>query len=130
MLRPINKPAQKIAFAEKYLSAAQLVVLSTAAGGDLSMAMTEVSAGRADVGLSDAYTVSQYAKNHPEVTDLFASKPYGITGVSWATRPADTELLNFLNTSIDAMNDSGLTQQWESNYHAPWLHRSNNWQVN
>ncbi|MEK6923728.1 MAG: transporter substrate-binding domain-containing protein [Candidatus Micrarchaeota archaeon] len=115
------------AFAKTHLPDAQLKVLSTASGGDLSLPFLEVSAGRADAGLSDSYSVAKYAESHAGVTDLFAARPYGLTALSWAVRTDDVELLNFLNTAISQLESSGTLVELERKYDAHWLHPDVSW---
>jgi polar amino acid transport system substrate-binding protein len=86
---------------------AQTVTLGT---GNLAAPFVEVSAGRADVGIEDAWQARRYAAQQPAVTDLFASKPYNLLPIAWTVKRGNQELLNFLNTSIDFML---LTGRWE-----------------
>ncbi len=90
---------------------------------DLSLAMAEVSSGHADVGMSDAVTTRDYASAHPEVIDLFGGKPYDLIGFGWAVRPEDTQLLEFLNTSIDYLQTTGRLDELSQKYHANWLNQ-------
>lgn len=131
-----NKKGLKIAvaqgeasdeYAKEHLPNAELIVLSTA---DLSQPLTQVLLGRADVGLADAWTTKQFAKEHPEVDDLFANNPIDLTPVGWAVRKNDQELLNFLNTSIEYMISSGRMREWEKKYDAHWLYPKTIWTVN
>ena len=106
-------------YARTHLEKAELIVLSTA---DLSEPLTEVIAGRADVGLADSWTTFQFARKYPEVgTNLFADRPYNIMPVGWAVRQNDQEFLNFLNTSIDYLESTGKMREWEKKYNARQL---------
>ncbi len=61
----------------------------------------EVSAGRADVGIEDAWSAHRYSAGHPEVTNLFADNPYNVLPIAWTVKRGNQELLNMMNTSID-----------------------------
>ncbi len=100
-------------------------------GPDEMLTFQDVLTGRADVALGDAYVTAQFAKLHPsQVTDLFADSPYNLTPVSWAVRPADTELLLFLNSSIQALGSQGRLVEFERTAGAHWLHPKLEWQTN
>lgn len=90
-------------------------------GSDLSQSLAAVSAGRADVGLSDAMETSKYAREHPEVVDLFEGQPYDVTPIAWAVRHGDHEWRQFLNTALSTLEAQGKMEQWESRYDYHWL---------
>lgn len=135
-IEDFNKEGIKIAvaqgetsheYARTYLGKAELIVVSTA---DLSEPLTEVIAGRADVGLADSWTTFQFAREYPEVvTDLFADRPYNIMPVGWAVKQNDQEFLNFLNTSIDYLISTGQMREWEKKYNARWLRPKILWEA-
>ncbi|NJM71218.1 MAG: amino acid ABC transporter substrate-binding protein [Scytonema sp. RU_4_4] len=98
-------------------------------GGDQSLAFQTVVSGRADVALGDAYATSQFVKaNSKQVKDLFAESPYNLTPVSWAVRRGDEELLNFLNSSLEALDYQGYLREWERKAGANWLHLKKTWE--
>ena len=98
-------------------------------GSDQSLAFQAVISGRADVALGDAYVTSQFVKaNSKQVKDLFAESPYNLTPVSWAVRRGDDELLNFLNSSLDAFDYQGRLLEWERKAGANWLHTKKLWE--
>jgi len=107
-------------YAKANLPKAKLTVLSTA---DQSLAFSEVSAGRADIALGDAWATRQYAEKRPEVVDVFGKNPFNLTSVGWAVRSGDTNFLVFLNTAIDFFEDTGKLREWEQKYKAPWYHK-------
>ncbi len=88
---------------------------------DLTRFALEVSAGRADVAISDVNTIALFAKAHPEVTDLFATRPFGLNPVGWAVRQSDTAWLHFLETSLQFLETQGILKQLEQKYNAHWL---------
>jgi polar amino acid transport system substrate-binding protein len=106
-------------YAKTNLPKATLKVISTS---DQFLTFAEVSVGRADVALGDAWATKQYANTHPEVIDLFADNPYNLTPVAWAVRYGDTDFLNFINTSISYMESIGKLAEFEKKYDAHWLH--------
>lgn len=106
-LADLNKEGIKIAliqggasvdYAKENFPKAQHVTL---AGGNLLAPFVEVSAGRADVGIEDAWQARRYAKEHPEVTDLFDGRPYNVLPIAWSVKRGNDDLLKFMNTSID-----------------------------
>jgi len=115
-LGDFNKEGLKIAVvqggaAQEYVKEnfpnATVVALST---GNLTAPFIEVSAGRADVGIEDAWQARRYASVQPGVVDLFQENPYNLLPIAWTVRRGNQDLLNFLNTSIDFML---LTGRWE-----------------
>jgi ABC-type amino acid transport substrate-binding protein len=106
-LADLNRDGIKIAviqggasidYAKENFPKAQLVTL---AGGNLLAPFVEVSAGRADVGIEDAWQARRYAKEHPEVSDLFDGRPYNVLPIAWSVKRGNDDLLKFMNTSID-----------------------------
>ncbi len=98
-------------------------------GGDQSLALQAVISGRADIALGDAYVTSQFVQaNSTRVKDLFAEFPYNLTPVSWAVRRGDDELLNFLNSSLEAFDYQGHLLEWERKAGANWLHLKKVWE--
>jgi ABC-type amino acid transport substrate-binding protein len=75
--------------------------LATLATGNLLAPFVEVTAGRADVGIEDAWQAKRYAREHPEVTDLFDGHPYNVLPIAWSVKRGNADLLNFMNTAID-----------------------------
>jgi len=96
-----------VEYANENWPKAQKVLLST---GNLTAPFIEVSAGRADVGVEDAWQAHRYAAVHPEVTDLFAGHPYNVLPLAWSVKRGNEDLLNFMNTSIDFLLTTG---RWE-----------------
>ena len=115
-LADMDKPGIKIAvtqggagqeFAKEFFKNAELVSLAT---GNLAAVFVEVTAGRVDVGIEDAWTARRYSAEHPEVTNLFADHPYNLLPISWSVKKGNQEMLNFLNTAIDYLLSTG---RWE-----------------
>lgn len=108
-------------YAQKELGNADLIVLL---GGDISLALAQVSAGKADAAFTDGWTIEQYAKEHPETVDFLSINPaasYGINPVSWAVRHEDADLLNFFNTALYDLEAEGKFLEFEKKYDAHWL---------
>lgn len=106
-LADLNRDGLKIAviqggasidYAKENFPKAQLVTL---AGGNLLAPFVEVSAGRADIGIEDAWQARRYAHEHPEVTDLFDGRPYNVLPIAWSVKRGNDDLLKFMNTAID-----------------------------
>ena len=91
------------------------------------MTFTEVSTGRADAALGDAYATNRYAAEHPEVVDLLAECPYNLTPAAWAVRHEDIDLLNFVNTAIEFCETTGKLEEFEKKTGAHWLHPKKEW---
>src|SRR5258706_6783662 len=66
--------------------------LTMTSGGNLLAPFVEVSAGRADVGIEDAWQARRYAKEQPGVVDLFDGRPYNVLPIGWAIKPGKTDL--------------------------------------
>src|SRR5260221_2196554 len=106
-LADLNRDGIKIAviqggasvdYAKENFPKAQLVTL---AGGNLLAPFVEVSAGRADVGIEDAWQARRYAKEQQGVTDLFDGRPYNVLPIGWSVKRGNDDLLKFMNTAID-----------------------------
>ena len=92
-------------YAARNLPQAKLRQFNT---GNIALALNDVIDGRAQVGIADAWTIRQFAAQHPgAVRDVFADKPFNRVGAGWFVAPEQTELLHFLDTSIDWMISSG-----------------------
>lgn len=125
-----DKPGIKIAvmqgevgylYAQKNLQNAEIIVLP---GADISLAMSQVSAGKADAAFTDEWVVSQYAKEHPETQDFLdvdSSASYGMNPVAWAVRQEDADLLNFLNNALTDLEADGKFLEIEEKYGSHWL---------
>jgi polar amino acid transport system substrate-binding protein len=118
----LNDPNIKIAliqggasvdFAKENWPKAQLVLLGT---GNLTAPFVEVSAGRADVGVEDAWQAHRYSREHPEVLDLFAAHPYNVLPIAWAVKRGNQDLLNFMNTSINYLLTTGRWAKMSEKY--------------
>jgi len=114
-------------YAKKELLDAKLTVINTE---DISRPMLEVVAGRADVALGDSMTAYRFAKQHPEVRNVFANNPFFVFGTSLMVRQNDPEWANFLNTSIEHMELSGVTDKLEAKYKegsSAWISKRKPW---
>ena len=115
-LADFNKEGIKIAvvqggagqeYVKESFPKATVVALGT---GNLTAPFIEVSSGRADVGIEDAWQARRYASQQPGVTDLFQENPYNLLPIAWSVKRGNQDLINFMNTSIDFML---LTGRWE-----------------
>jgi ABC-type amino acid transport substrate-binding protein len=87
-----------VEYAKEFFPKAKVTLLAT---GNTTAPFIEVSAGRADVGIEDAWSAARYSKVHPEVNNLFAASPYNVLPIAWTVKRGNADLLNFMNTSID-----------------------------
>lgn len=90
---------QSHVYAQEHFKKAKLNVMSSA---DISLAFVEVSAGRADAGLSDGITTELYLKEHNDVKPLL-KKDFLTRGSTFALNEKDTKLLAFLDNAIEVM---------------------------
>ena len=102
-----------VEYANENWPKAQKVLLAT---GNLTAPFIEVSTGRADVGVEDAWQAHRYAAVHPEVTDLFAGHPYNVLPLAWSVKRGNEDLLNFMNTSIDFLLTTGRWEKMSEKY--------------
>ena len=86
---------------------ATIVALAT---GNLTAPFVEVAAGRADIGIEDAWQARRFSEQQPSVTDLFRDEPYNVLPICWSVRRGNGDLLNFMNVAIDFMLGTG---RWE-----------------
>jgi ABC-type amino acid transport substrate-binding protein len=116
VLSDLNQEGVKIAvvqggagqeFVKENLPKATVIALAT---GNLTAPFVEVSAGRADIGIEDAWQAHRYAALQPGVTNLFEANPYNLLPIAWTVKRGSQDLLNFLNISIGFML---LTGRWE-----------------
>jgi len=91
-------------------------------GSDLSQALAAVSAGQADVGMSDALETQKYARVHSDVVDLYAAAPYDLTPIAWAVRHEDTVWKDFLDTALYTLEVQGKLREFERRYDFAWAH--------
>lgn len=90
-------------YAQQHLTKPELRVISS---GDITLAFTEVSAGRADAGLGDAVAIELYLRNHDDVKRLL-EKDYLVRESPFTVHEDDLKWLNFLNNAIDGFVVSG-----------------------
>jgi polar amino acid transport system substrate-binding protein len=94
---------------------ATIVALAT---GNLTAPFIEVSSGRADIGIEDAWQARRYSAQQPNVTDLFQNNPYNVLAIAWSVRRGNQDMLNFLNTSIDFLLNTGRWEKMAETYGA------------
>jgi ABC-type amino acid transport substrate-binding protein len=101
-------------FARTHLPNAEIIAHSS---GNISVALVDVIEGKADVGITDAWTIRQFVAAHANQTrDLFAKDPFDIVGAGWFVRTDANDLLNFLNSSIDWLDSSGALKETATKY--------------
>ncbi|MDP2605268.1 MAG: transporter substrate-binding domain-containing protein [Deltaproteobacteria bacterium] len=100
-------------YAKAFLPKAELTVMTTE---DISRPMLEVIAGRADVALGDSLTCYRFAKEHAEVRNVFARRPVYVYGTTVMLRRGDPDWLDFINTTLEFMEVSGITARLEAKY--------------
>ena len=93
-----------------------------AQASDLSRFCVEVSAGRADAALGSIEYFERYTRKHPEVVDIFASRPFSLNPIAWGVRQNDIKWLHFINTALQFLDTQGTMEQLEKKYHTHLLH--------
>jgi len=102
-------------FARQRLSKPKFKLLAVAE--DPFVQLQEVIAGRADVALQDVPTILQFARAHPdEVKALWVENPPTMVPGAFMIRQGESDLLEFLNTSIRVLQADGtiarLDKKW------------------
>ncbi|MEM7692395.1 MAG: transporter substrate-binding domain-containing protein, partial [Pseudomonadota bacterium] len=92
-------------------------------GSDLAQSLAAVSAGQADVGLSDALETAKYSEAHTGVRDLYASSPHTLTPIAWAVRHEDDDFRVFLNTALELLFASGRIHELAKPHNYNWTIR-------
>lgn len=108
-------------YAQKNLKNATVTVLQ---GADLSLPLEQVRLGQADAAFTEEWVIERYTQAHPDTVNFLSLNPkatYGINPVTWAVRHEDSDLLNFLNTSINYLEAEGKFQELEQKYDLHWL---------
>ncbi|WP_149537703.1 substrate-binding periplasmic protein [Siccirubricoccus phaeus] len=96
-----------VEYAKENWPKAQHILLAT---GNLTAPFVEVAAGRADVGVEDAWQARRFAAAQPAVVDLFGSAPYNVLPINWAIKRGNQDLVEFMNIAIDFLLTTG---RWE-----------------
>jgi ABC-type amino acid transport substrate-binding protein len=122
-LEDLNKPSVKIAsllggsgqdFIRRFLPNATPIAVNT---GNKAAPFLEVAAGRADAGLNDAWTAKHYMEAQPGLKALF-DKPVGVRPTAWIVNKGNTDLLNFINSSLNVILLDGEFQAMAAKYPA------------
>lgn len=122
----LNKKGIKVAviqgefahlYSQKNLPNAELVVLEKSS--DNTAPLLAVTAGQADAGLIMEDTVKEYVKAHSELKEI-SGTPYAVSPISWVTRKADQQLLNFLNNAINNLENDGDLDRLAKQYGSTW----------
>lgn len=91
---------------------------------DQSRFLLEVTSGRADVGIADYNTIANFAKAHPETQVIFQENPFNLSPDAYGVRHGDTNLLNFMNNTLLAMQVNGTWASIEKKYNATAFHQN------
>lgn len=107
-------------YAKAHLTKATITPIDVGSA-DLSKFMLEVTSDRAEIAVADTNTITRFATAHPETQAIFVSQPLQLSPDAFPVRAGDTELLDFLNNSLLAMQVSGEWQSLLNKYNAHWL---------
>jgi polar amino acid transport system substrate-binding protein len=83
---------------------AQHILLAT---GNLTAPFVEVAAGRADVGVEDAWPARRFTAAQTGVVDLFGNEPYNALPINWAVKRGNQDVVEFMNIAIDFLMTTG-----------------------
>jgi len=83
---------------------------------DLSLVLSEVTAGRVDIAFGDAVTVKKFLQVHSDIAVIMGGKQFNSFSAAFVVKQNDYAWLNFLNNSIQSMQVDGtvsaLSQKW------------------
>lgn len=96
---------------------------------DISRFAVEVTAGRADIAIADQNTIDLFAKQHPEVIDLFHDRPFSLNPAAWAVRQTDLKWLQFIETALQFLDTQGTLVQLDHKYHANLMHLAKHYKL-
>lgn len=91
-------------------------------GSDITIPLAAVSSNQAEVGLMNQVTVFTFLREHPELVEIMPNEPLATTYFSWAVRQGDIEWLNFINTCVNYMINTGQMYEYEKKYNVPLMH--------
>ncbi len=120
-IEDINKPGIKVAsllggstqdFIKRFLPNVTPIALNTT---NKSAAFMEVASGRADVGFNDVWAARQYVQQDPS-TKMMLDQPIDVRPTGWVVKRGNTDLLNFINTSLDVLILSGQLREMAAKY--------------
>jgi cyclohexadienyl dehydratase len=103
------------AYARKHFPQAKLIVIP---GDNLAAPLAAVSAGEADIGLSDTVTVLKYLSEDSNVKPVLVgeAQQMDVLPIAWSTRPEDARLREFLNSTIDYYKSTGRLIELQEKY--------------
>jgi len=100
-------------YTQKYLPSAKLIVLDTP---DITRPMLEVLSGRADIGIADSISVSNFVEAHKSTAvNLFAERPLFVYGCGLLL-PRDLQWKDFIDQSINFLEYSKVLDRLEQKY--------------
>jgi ABC-type amino acid transport substrate-binding protein len=114
-------------YAKRYLPEATLVTIDSA---DISRALEEVVAGRADIALTESITCVLFAEKNDKVKAIFTNPPLQTFGATVMLRHEDEQLRDFINSSINFLEASGRLADLDKKYRSDrplWLPRRAPW---
>lgn len=91
-------------------------------GSDITIPLAAVSSNQAEVGLMNQITVFTFLREHPELVEIMPKEPLATTCFSWAVRQDDIQWLNYINTCINYMINTGQMDKYEKKYNVPLMH--------
>ncbi len=115
-------------FAKAHFKHAEILSIDVQSS-DISRFLLEVTSGHADIGIADANTIQLFAASHPETTDAFASRPFGLSPVAFGVRQGDQDFLNYINNGLLSLQTDGTWDALEQTYDAHWLHEVKTFQI-
>ena len=135
-LADLNKPSIRVAviagtaeydFVKLNLPLANI---SPIPNDDITLALAEVAAGRADVAFTDLVTMKKYVAGKPSLAIAFGGKPFNANAAGFAVKLGDADWLQFLNNSILSLQVDGTIDALSRKYNGAdiWMLPKNTWQ--
>jgi ABC-type amino acid transport substrate-binding protein len=135
-LADLNKPEIRIAsmsgtaeldFVKQNLTNATLTPIPN---NDLTVAISEVAAGRADVAFSDLVTAKKFLNGKPGLRLAFGGKAFTGNSAGFVVKKSDTAWLQFLNDSLEALQVDGTIKSLSDKYKGDeiWILPKNPWE--
>ena len=124
-LESVDEPGIKIAvtagtaeydFVKQHITKATIDAIPNS---DISLTLSEVTSGHADIAFGDAVTIGKFVQAHPNVGVLFNRKPFNTYAASFVVKENDHAWLDFINAALLSLQVDGtidqFSQKWGGN---------------
>jgi ABC-type amino acid transport substrate-binding protein len=83
---------------------------------DVSLAIAEIAAGRADAAFSDLVTAKKYVAGKPGLTIAFGGKTFTANAAGFVVKQGDADWLQFWNDSLLSLQIDGTIKRFSDKY--------------